>query len=306
MTSPPYALLTKKEYGNENSENYLNWFRPFAEAFHKALRDTGSLVIDIGGTWEKGYPVRSLYHFELLIMLCKEYGFYLAQEHYWWNPAKMPTPIEWVNRQRIRVKDAVNCVWWLSKTPRPKANNKKVLAPYKSSQKRLMKKGYKSNVSRPSEHKISDKWGADNGGAIPPNLLAIPNTASQSSYHKYCKKHKIKRHPARFPEALPEYFIRMLTDPGDIVLDPFAGSCTTGYVAEKLKRRWYCCDLTEKYLKGALGRFPYDSEEDKPNGKFSWGFRSDAIQIAPPCWFELVETVSPKEDNEWEQGEIEF
>ena len=62
-------------------------------------------------------------------------------------------------------------------------------------------------------------------------------------------------HPARFPAAIPEFFIRMLTDMGDRVVDPFAGSCVTGEVAERLKRKWLCCDLVDEYLRGALARF---------------------------------------------------
>ena len=110
MTSPPFGLVRKKDYGNEDADRYCDWFRPFAEGFKRALKDDGSLVIDIGGAWIPGLPTRSLYHFKLLIMLVEEFGFHLCQEHYWWNPAKLPTPAEWVNVRRVRVKDAVNCV----------------------------------------------------------------------------------------------------------------------------------------------------------------------------------------------------
>ncbi len=254
MTSPPFGLVRKKEYGNVDSGDYLDWFRPFAAEFYRVLAENGSLVIDIGGAWLKGQPTRSLYHFKLLIMLCEEFGFHLAQEFYWWNPSKLPTPAEWVNVRRIRVKDAVNTVWWLSKTPFPKASNTRVLQPYSDSMLELLEHGYKPML-RPSGHDISDKFSKNNGGSIPPNLLAIPNTESNSQYLRYCKEHDLKPHPARFPSELPEFFIRMLTDIGDIVFDPFGGSCVTGEVCEKLKRKWVCCDTEEKYLQGAVGRF---------------------------------------------------
>jgi DNA modification methylase len=122
MTSPPFGLVRKKQYGNVDSREYLEWFRPFGEAFMRVLKDTGSLVIDIGGAWIPGQPTRSLYHYELLIMLCKEMGFHLAQDFFWWSPSKLPTPAEWVTVRRIRVKDAVNCIWWLSPTPWPKTS----------------------------------------------------------------------------------------------------------------------------------------------------------------------------------------
>lgn len=254
MTSPPFGLVRKKSYGNEDAHAYCDWFRPFAEGFRKILRDDGSLVIDIGGAWKPGTPTRSLYHFKLLIMLCEEYGFHLALEHYWWNPAKLPTPAEWVNIRRVRPKDAVNCIWWLSKTPFPKASNRRVLAPYSESMKSLIKNGYQAKT-RPSGHVISTNFRKDNGGSVPPNLLAIANTESTSAYQEYCRDKGLDIHPARFPAALPEYFIRMTTDPGDFVFDPFAGSCVTGAVAEALGRRWACVELNEAYLEGALSRF---------------------------------------------------
>jgi len=254
MTSPPFGLVRKKDYGNRDADQYVKWFKAFGELFKKLLKPQGSLVIDIGGAWIPGQPTRSLYHYELLIMLCRECGFHLAQDFFWWNPAKLPTPAEWVNIRRIRVKDAINCVWWLSPTPWPKASNRRVLAPYSDAMKGLLKNGYRAKL-RPSGHDISEKFSTDNGAAIPPNLIAIPHTESNSYYLRYCKEHDLEPHPARYPAELPEYFIRMLTDPSDLVVDPFGGSCVTGEVCERLGRRWLCSELVEDYLKGAKGRF---------------------------------------------------
>ena len=166
----------------------------------------------------------------------------------------MPTPAEWVTVRRLRVKDAINTVWWLSKTPWPKASNRRVLQPYSESMKGLLEKGYRAK-KRPSGHDISEKFSVDNGAAIPPNLIAIPNTESNSYYLRYCEEKGLKPHPARFPAELPEYFVRMLTDPGDLVVDPFGGSCVTGEVCERLERRWVCIELLEEYCEAALGRF---------------------------------------------------
>ncbi len=254
MTSPPFGLVRKKTYGNEDADEYLKWFEPFAEGMHRVLKPRGSAVIDIGGAWKPGIPARSTYHFELIVMLCRKYGFYLCQEHYWWNPAKLPTPAEWVNIRRVRVKDAVNTVWWIAKTPWPKASNLRVLAPYSEAMEALLRHGYKAKL-RPSGHAISKNFAKRNAGAVPPNLLAIANTESNGRYQAYCKEQNLTQHPARFPASLPEYFIRLLTDPGDLVVDPFAGSCVTGEVAEALGRTWIGCDLNEEYLKGAQGRF---------------------------------------------------
>ena len=276
MTSPPFGLVRKKSYGNEDADEYCNWFRPFAEGFKRVLKDNGSLVIDIGGAWKAGTPTRSLYHFDLLLMLCREYGFHLCQEHFWWNPSKLPTPAEWVNVRRVRVKDAVNCIWWLSPTPWPKASNRRILAPYSTSMLDLIKNGYTAKL-RPSGHDISSKFQKNNGGAVPPNLLAVANTESNGKYQDYCRQNKLDIHPARFPAQLPEYFIRMLTNSGDTVLDPFAGSCVTGMVAENLKRNWVCVEMSEPYLRGALGRFQGTSLSNSTTDK------NVQYSISPPC-----------------------
>jgi DNA modification methylase len=254
MTSPPFGLVYKKRYGNEDADAYCQWFRPFADGFRRVLKPTGSLVIEIGGAWKPGSPTRSLYHFELLLMLCREYGFHLAQEHYWWNPSRLPTPAEWVNVRRMRVKDAVSCIWWLSLDPFPRAHNSKVLAPYSSAMQRLLKHGYTAKV-RPSGHVITEKFSRDNGGSVPPNLLAVANTESNGYYQGYCRAQGLPIHPARFPAQIPEYFIRFLTEPGGRVLDPFSGSCVTGAVAQRLGRRWVCVEQNRDYVNGSLARF---------------------------------------------------
>lgn len=269
VTSPPFALLRKKDYGNETQENYVEWFKNFGKEFYRILKPTGSLVIDIGGSWIPSQPTRSLYHFELLIMLCREIHFNLAQEFYWWNPSKLPTPAEWVNVRRIRVKDAVNSVYWLSKNAWPKASNRRILFPYSDSMKELLKNGYQAKV-RPSGHNISKKFSIDNKAAIPPNLLAIPNTESNSYYLRFCQKNHYKIHPARFPATLPEFFIRMLTNENDFVLDPFAGSCVVGEVCERLNRKWICCELEHEYLLGAIGRFKEEAKREVINEDMSY------------------------------------
>ena len=284
VTSPPFGLVREKEYGNVPADEYLDWFRPYATQFHRVLKKSGSLVIDIGGVWNKGKPTRHLYHFELLIMLCKEYDFHLAQDFYWWNPAKLPTPAEWVTVRRIRVKDAVNKVWWLSKSPWPKASNKRVLQPYSDSMRELLRNGYKPNL-RPSGHDISDRFRIDNSAAIPPNLLAIANTESNSPYLRYCRDKGLRPHPARFPSELPEFFVRMLTDEGDTVLDPFAGSCATGEICERLRRNWTCIELRTDYLESALGRF--DPEYTSSNGRGTVGSCANSKALKESDYYKL-------------------
>jgi DNA modification methylase len=256
VTSPPFALRKKKNYGNPDPEDYVEWFSPFASEVLRVLKDDGSFVIEIGGAWNEGHPTRSLYQYELLIFLVKELGFHLAQEFFWYNPAKMPGPAQWVNVERIRCTDAVNNIWWLSKTERPKANNRNVLSNYKQGMKDLLRRGSYNEGARPSGHNVSDKWNKDLGGAIPKNLLEISNTVSTEKYQKFCRDNNIKPHPARFPWDLPKFFVEFLTDEGsDLVLDIFAGSNVTGAVCEELRRPWISFEQRHDFIESSKCRF---------------------------------------------------
>ena len=264
ITSPPYALHFKKSYGNVSKADYVAWFKPFAAEVFRVLRDDGSFVLNIGGSWNEGSPTRSLYQYKLLISLVEEIGFHLAQECYWYNPAKMPVPAEWVTVRRVRVKDSVEHVWWLSKSKHPKASNLKVLKPYSADMLRLNARGVKE-TTRPSGHVINASWdkmkadGSIPGNVIeeqlPDDMLKFGNNAANDAYTLRSKEAGIPIHPARFPAALPAFFIKMLTDEGDVCLDIFAGSNTTGATAEKLARRWIAMELVSEYLDASKFRF---------------------------------------------------
>jgi site-specific DNA-methyltransferase (cytosine-N4-specific) len=257
ITSPPFALQRQKEYGNLDQHEYIDWFLGFARIVHRKLRDDGSFVVDFGGAYMKGVPTRSLYNFRVMIRMVDELGFFLAEDFYWFNPSKLPSPIEWVNKRKLRVKDSVNTVWWFSKTEWPKADVTKVLAPYSDRMKKLMEDPdkYYTPKLRPSGHDIGKGFAKDNGGAIPSNLLQIPNSESNGQYLSGCKAIGIKGHPARFPSKLPEFFIRMLTSPDDLVVDIFGGSNTTGQAAEAEGRRWMTFEALPEYVGASSFRF---------------------------------------------------
>ena len=264
ITSPPFALQRQKEYGNKDQTEYIEWILGFTQEVQRIIGEDGSFVIDLGGAYQRGMPIRSLYNFRLLIRMCDEQGWKLAEEFFWYNPAKLPSPIEWVNKRKIRAKDAVNTVWWLSKSDFPKADIRNVLTEYSGRMKKLLEDSSKfyTPKKRPSGHDISDSFAKDNGGAIPSNLLQIPNTDSNSQYLNYCKLLSINAHPARFPSALPEFFIKLLTDENDLVLDIFAGSNTTGWTAQTLNRNWLSFEIEQQYLAASAFRFLANLPQD--------------------------------------------
>lgn len=260
ITSPPFSLQRHKSYGEVRQDEYVNWLLQFGLVAYDKLKETGSFVIDLGGAYQKGKPIKSLYPFRFMISMCDVAGYNLAQDIYWHNPSALPSPIEWVNKRKIRCKTSVNTVWWFSKSTTPKADVRQVLVPYSSRMQSLINnpKNFvkEEGIVRPSGHVMGMKsWGKDNGGAIPSNLLQISNSESNSQYLRYCKLLGIKGHPARFPAKLPEFFIKMLTSPDDFVVDIFSGSNTTGKVAEELGRKWLSIELKNEYVASSSFRF---------------------------------------------------
>lgn len=257
FTSPPFPLNRKKRYGNETGDKYVEWLAGFAEPLTDLLTDDGSIVLELGNAWEPGKPVMSPLALRALLAFLDAADLNLCQQFVCHNPARLPTPAQWVNVDRIRVKDSFTHVWWMSPSERPKANNRRVLTEYSKSMEKLLRRQAYNGGPRPSQHKIGEKsFLTDNGGAIPPNVLEFSNTVSTDDYRRHCTENDIRLHPARMPTGLAEFFIKFLTDPGDLVLDPFAGSNTTGAVAQELGRRWLAIEPNAEFIEGSRGRFP--------------------------------------------------
>jgi DNA modification methylase len=256
FTSPPFPLNTKKKYGNEQGDAYVKWLADFAPRFKDVLKPKGSIVLELGNAWEPGRPVMSTLALKALLAFLEKGGLTLCQQFVWYNPARLPSPAQWVNVERIRVKDAYTHLWWMAKTDRPHADNRQVLTKYSPSMEKLLKRQKYNTGKRPSEHHIGEKsFLTNNSGAIPSNIITLANTHSSSDYLTYCRANELQPHPARMPTGLAEFFIKFLTKKNMLVLDPFSGSNTTGAAAEGLGRRWMAIEANEQYLLGSRGRF---------------------------------------------------
>ena len=271
FTSPPFPLNRKKKYGNFEGRRYLLWLSAFAELLRPFLHPKGSIVVEVGNAWEPGSPTFSTLPMESLLEFKKAGNYFLCQEFIYFNPAKLPTPAQWVTVDRERVKDAFSRLWWMSTSPHPDAKNTRVLQPYGEDMLKLLATKKYNSGTRPSEHQIGPtSFLRDNGGSIPSNVLTVANTASSDAYLDYCRKHRLELHPARMPPDVARFFVRLLTRPGDLVLDPFGGSNVTGAIAEELGRRWLTIEPNRAYASGSIGRFPG-----------SKGFRGRARATAP-------------------------
>jgi site-specific DNA-methyltransferase (cytosine-N4-specific) len=257
FTSPPFPLNRKKRYGNIQGEAYIAWLAAFGPPLRDLLTPDGSIVMEIGNAWEPGNPTMSTLALKSLLGFVEQGGLHLCQQFICHNPAKLPSPAQWVNVERIRVTDAFTHVWWMSTTPRPKADNRRVLREYSASMRQLLQTGSYNAGRRPSEHNIGEtSFLRDNGGAIPSNVLSFSNTAATDDYQRYCVENNLPKHPARMPSGLADFFIKFLTDAEELVFDPFAGSNTTGASAERLGRRWLSLEMNPQYAAGSIGRFP--------------------------------------------------
>jgi site-specific DNA-methyltransferase (cytosine-N4-specific) len=249
--------------------------------------------MEIGNAWQRGEPVMSTTVLRALLKFLDEGRLHLCQEFIWYNPARLPSPIQWVNVERSRVKDAFTRIWWMSPVTRPKADNRRVLREYSASMKSLIRSKKYNSGPRPSEYVIGKtSFVADNGGAIPPNVIGadgLPsltnilkgtNTRSSEQYQLFCRENDLPLHPARMPSELAEFFIKFLTERGDLVMDPFAGSNTTGSVAERLERKWLSFEARFDYAGTSLSRFPQGAVRKQKAAKIIASLHSSAASTS--------------------------
>jgi hypothetical protein len=260
-------LNHKKKYGNRTGKEYVAWLSSFAPLFSELLAKDGSIVIELGNGWLGGRPVLSLLTVEALLSFVKhrDADLRLCQEFVSYNPSRMPSPAQWVTVERCRLTDSFTHIWWMAKCDFPKADNRRVLRPYSASMKKLLATRQFNRGARPSGFRVRDQaFKNDNGGAIAhsffeledidpnrqarlPNAFSFANTTSADHFSRACRERNIEPHPARMPSGLANFFVQFLTEPGDLVLDPFAGSNTTGYVSEIGNRRWLSIEQNLTY-----------------------------------------------------------
>jgi site-specific DNA-methyltransferase (cytosine-N4-specific) len=255
VTSPPYELTRKKAYDEGRSEaEHVRWLAGIIGTWKRVLAEDGSLFLNLGDVWlpGAGAGTQSLYQERLLLELVDRMGYHLVQKLAWENPSKLPAPAEYVTVRRVRVNPSLENFWWLAPSTSPKANNRNVQVPYSAAMLKTLARGTNAGT-RPSGHVVGEHaFSQDNGGAIPHALITAPNSASNTTYLQRCRAAGIEPHPARFPEALPEFAIKLTTDPGDVVADFFGGSLTTAATAQRLGRRFITCDRSRHYLDGGI------------------------------------------------------
>ena len=256
MSSLPYPDQSKPYESQHPERAHVDWVLGIADRLRPKLRDDGSLVLNLGAPFERGRPVESTWIHRLVLRMVDELEFVLCQTLYWHNPARLPSPAQWVCVHRERLVPDVEPVLWFAKHPHPIADNASVLRPYSRAMHQRIAAGGEPGARRPSGHSLArGAFAADNGGAIPGTLISAANTDSNSYYFRRCRETGIPAHPARFPPELPERVIGLLSPPGGLVADLCSGSGETAAAAEGLGRRWIACDLALTYVRGSSFHF---------------------------------------------------
>ncbi len=259
VTSPPYADKRKNTYGGIAAQKYVEWFLPRSEQFLRVLKPTGTFILNIKEKAENGE--RHTFVLELILALRKQ-GWIWTEEFIWHK--KNCYPGKWPNRFR----DAWERCLQFNKTRHFKMNQESVMVPMGNWREARLKTLGKNDVIRFDSQvrsgfgkNIANWIGRDK--AYPTNVLHLATECGN------------KNHSAAFPQELPEWFIKLFTDEGDLILDPFVGSGTTCKVAHELRRNSVGIDIVRLYCEIANAEIlPADyrllekgNEYGKNNGK---------------------------------------
>ena len=238
VTSPPYADARHKHYDGVHPNDYKQWFMSFHEPFFNALKPDGSLVLNIKDKVVDGIRHRFVWH--TIEALC-DLGWYAIDDYIWHKTNPMP------GAWPTRLRDGWEYCFHLAKSTRPYFNADGVRQPIGNWVDSRLKKLGENDLNRHNSSNASgfgrdvSKWvGKDT--VRPSNVLSLAVVG------------KSKGHPAVYPLDLPSFFIKLLCPEGGLVIDPFAGSGTTGVAAMNAGRNCVLIDNNEEYCREAISR----------------------------------------------------
>jgi len=238
FTSPPYADQRKNTYGGIHPDKYVEWFLPISKQLLRVLKPTGTFILNIKEKVVNGE--RSTYIIELILEMRKQ-GWLWTEEFIWHK--KNCYPGKWPNRFR----DAWERLLQFNKNKKFHMYQEEVMVPIGDWAKTRLKNLSETDKIR-DESKVGSGFGKnisnwlDRNKAYPTNVLHLATECNN------------KNHSAAFPEDLPEWFIKLFTKEGDIVLDPFMGSGTTNLVAKRMKRNSIGIEIVPEYYEMVRSR----------------------------------------------------
>lgn len=261
VTSPPYPLRQARAYGNPDEAKYVDFICESLGPIVSNLIPGGSVVLNISNDiFEPKSPARSLYIERLILALHDRLGLSLMDRMPWVNFSKPPGPTHWACVNRVQLTTAYEPVFWFTNDPmRVRSNNRRVLEPHTDRHTRLMQGGgaRRTAVYGDGAYKIRpDSYGRITEGKIPRNVIQRGHACNDTrAYREHAASLGLPTHGAMQPTSIPDFFIRFLTEPGDLVVDNFGGTIRTGLAAERLGRRWFVTEWILEYLRGAAELF---------------------------------------------------
>lgn len=261
LTSPPYALANPRAYGNICEHHYVDWITKTLEPVVKNLVDGGSLLLNVSNDiFMRGVPARSMYCERLILALHDRLGLHKVDQLIWSNPSKPPGPVQWASKERVQLNVAWEPIYWLTNNPRNlRSDNRRVLQEHSQRHLELIRSGGEQRIATSSDGAYAIRrgsYGNETAGRIPRNVLEFGHAcADQQMYKKNARALGLPAHGAPMPLALARFLIEFLTEPGEIVCDPFGGSMSTARAAEMLGRRWLSSENILEYVLGAATRF---------------------------------------------------
>lgn len=259
LTSPPYPLRRPRAYGNPTSEEYIDFICHSIEPIIRNLAQGGNVVLQLGDVFEVGSPAKSTYMEELTIALRRRLGLHFMNRIVW-ESNKPPGPIQWASKNRMQLNEAYEvCLWFCNDPTLCIADNRRVLEPHTETHKMLIARGGEQRyaVNGDGAHRIyPGSYSRETEGRIPRNVFRISNTCqSQRNYKRRCRELGLIAHGATMPLALARKLVRFLTEIGQLVVDPFSGSITTGLACELEGRPWAATENVFEYIRGGAERF---------------------------------------------------
>jgi DNA modification methylase len=261
LTSPPYPLKQSRAYGNPPEVVYVDWICRAIEPLARNLVRGGSLCINLtNDAFMPGLPSRSMYLERLALALHDRLGLHLMDRLIWENRSKPPGPVQYASIQRVQLNVSWEPVLWFTNDPScVKADNRRVLQQHTQRHLDLIRNGGEQRDVSNSDGAYVIRpgaYGAETAGRIPKNVLSFGHRcAAQLAYKKAARAMGLPVHGAPMPLKLAMFLIEFLTEPGDLVVDPFGGSFTTADGAEQLDRRWVVTECMREYALGGSTRF---------------------------------------------------
>ena len=240
VTSPPYASQRASTYGGVKPDAYVDWFLPIAQELHRVLKPTGTFVLNIKESAVNGE--RHTYVLELILAM-RGLGWLWTEEYIWHK--KNCYPGKWPNRFR----DAWERLLQFNKQRKFKMNQEAVMVPVGEWSQARLRNLSETDAVR-DESKAQSGFGKrvanweGRGMVYPTNVLHRATECGN------------KGHSAAFPYWLPEWFIDLFTDVGDVVMDPFMGSGTTVHAASEKGRKAIGIEMHEPYFRAVIGSIP--------------------------------------------------